>query len=178
MNRYRLGLLALFLLLLPVAVSLAQSGGDYDLSWNTVDNGGGLATGGDFSLTGSIAQPDASNPLTGGSFALRGGFLLCATRSAVADVSISDAGTGNAELSWTGAGTFDVWKSSAPYFQAGDPGSEQDGDEVTSPYTVSGVVGDPASNYYFLVLAENGCGVSPPSNRTGEFDFALIPGGQ
>jgi len=38
------------------------------------------------------------------------------------------------------------------------------------------MIGDPASNHYFLVLAQSACGVSGPSNRTGEFDFSLVPG--
>ena len=176
MNLLRIALLALLLLAMPLTIVLAQSGGDYDLSWNTLDNGAGLSTGGNYSLVDSIAQPDASNPLSGGSFALRGGFLLCAVRSAVADVAIGDAGSGDARLNWSGPGTYDVWKSSAPYFQVGDPGATLDGDEVTSPYTASGVIGDAATNYFFLVIAQNDCGISSPSNRTGEFDFALIPG--
>jgi hypothetical protein len=47
----------------------------YDLSWNTVDGGGGAAVGGTFALTGTASQPDASVvPLTGGTYSLSGGF--------------------------------------------------------------------------------------------------------
>ena len=64
--------LAAVLLLVPVV--LAQSGGDYDLTWNTVDSGGGtFSTGGDYSLGGTIGQPDAG-VLTGGDYTLGGGF--------------------------------------------------------------------------------------------------------
>jgi hypothetical protein len=52
----------------------------------------------------------------------------------------------------------------------------QIGAGVTSPFTAAGVLGDPTTNYTFLVLARNGCGASGPSNRTGEFDFGLMPG--
>jgi len=38
------------------------------------------------------------------------------------------------------------------------------------------VLGNPAVNYTFLVLAQNACGASGPSNRTAEFDFSLTPG--
>lgn len=58
----------------------------------------------------------------------------------------------------------------------GDAGSVQIGDDVPSPFTVAGVLGNPAVNYSFLALAQNGCGASGPSNRTAEFDFALTPG--
>jgi len=42
--------------------------------WSTVEGGGGLATGGDFSLLGSIGQHDAANS-SGGGFELRGGYI-------------------------------------------------------------------------------------------------------
>jgi hypothetical protein len=56
------------------AQQLAGGGGDYDLSWNTIDGGGGTSTGGAFELAGTIGQHDAGVPLTGGTFELVGGF--------------------------------------------------------------------------------------------------------
>ncbi len=50
----------------------AQVGG-YDLSWSTVDGGGGSSSGGAYSLSGAIGQPDAG-ALSGGSYNLVGGF--------------------------------------------------------------------------------------------------------
>jgi hypothetical protein len=49
---------------------------DFALDWWTVDNGGVVfATGGDFGLSGTIGQPDASPVLmTGGVFTLAAGF--------------------------------------------------------------------------------------------------------
>ena len=51
----------------------AAAGADFDLSWHTVDGGGGTSIGGDFVLRGTIGQPDAGD-LSGGDFTLRGGF--------------------------------------------------------------------------------------------------------
>ena len=66
--------LALAAFLLLASVALAQSGGGYDLSWNTVDGGGyTFSAGGDYTLGGSIGQPDAGL-LIGGSYMLGGGF--------------------------------------------------------------------------------------------------------
>jgi len=66
-------LLACLLLLAAVPI-LAPSGGDYDLSWSTVDGGGGtFSTGGVYSLGGTAGQPDAGR-MTGGVYALGGGF--------------------------------------------------------------------------------------------------------
>ena len=59
------------------AVALAPLGsGDFDLSWRTMDGGGGSSIGGAFALAGTVGQPDAGPPssMTGGDFALTGGF--------------------------------------------------------------------------------------------------------
>jgi hypothetical protein len=62
------------LLLLLSATALAQSGGGYDLTWSTVDGGGGtFSPGGGYSLGGTAGQPDAGL-LTGGEYTLAGGF--------------------------------------------------------------------------------------------------------
>jgi hypothetical protein len=53
---------------------VAQTGGGYDLSWSTIDGGGGTwSTGGSYALGGTIGQPDAGT-LAGGSYTLEGGF--------------------------------------------------------------------------------------------------------
>jgi len=49
-------------------------GADFDVSWYTMDGGGGTSTGGDFVLSGTMGQHDASTAMTGGDFALTGGF--------------------------------------------------------------------------------------------------------
>jgi len=73
-----LGLIILALLL-PVETALAQSGGGYDLTWNTVDGGGyTFSTGGGYALGGTVGQPDAG-ALTGGGYTLTGGFWGGAT---------------------------------------------------------------------------------------------------
>ena len=66
--------LLLALGLLAPALVLAQSGGGYDLTWNTVDGGGyTFSTGGGYSLGGTAGQPDAG-VLSGGGYTLSGGF--------------------------------------------------------------------------------------------------------
>ena len=65
-------LLAVVFLLLAASPVLAQSGGGYDLTWSTVDGGGGTFTGGVYSLGGTAGQPDAGL-LSGGGYTLAGG---------------------------------------------------------------------------------------------------------
>ena len=57
------------------AIAVPPAWADYDLFWHTFDGGGAMfSTGGNFSLGGTIGQPDASNTLSGGNFGLVGGF--------------------------------------------------------------------------------------------------------
>jgi hypothetical protein len=63
--------LVLAALLLLVSVVLAQGG--YDISWFTVDGGGGTSSGGAYTLSGTAGQPDAG-VLGGGTYTVTGGF--------------------------------------------------------------------------------------------------------
>ena len=50
-----------------------QALGQYSIDWSTIDGGGGTRTGGVYSVTGTIGQPDAGQ-MRGGPFTLTGGF--------------------------------------------------------------------------------------------------------
>ncbi len=63
-------LLAICLLTLP---ALGQTGGQYELSWSTIDGGGGTSAGGSYTLAGTIGQPNAGSA-SGGIYDLLGGF--------------------------------------------------------------------------------------------------------
>jgi len=63
----KIRVILLFLLL----VSIANAG--YNISWHTIDGGGGQSSGGAYSLTGTVGQPDAG-AMAGGDYELLGGF--------------------------------------------------------------------------------------------------------
>ncbi len=65
--------LALVALQHSQGVARAQSGGTFDLSWWTVDGGGGESSGGSYTLMGAIGQHDAGVQV-GGDYTLVGGF--------------------------------------------------------------------------------------------------------
>lgn len=71
-----LSLLSLALgVILTSALSLvasAQAGGRYDLTWSSVDGGGGQSSGNGYTLNGTIGQSD-SGTLSGGDYILSGG---------------------------------------------------------------------------------------------------------
>ena len=84
------------------AIAQVEAPGTFDLSWNTVDGGGGKSSGGPFELTGTIGQHDAGTlALTGGSFSLTGGFWPGASEPPVntcpSDIS-GDGVTNTADL--------------------------------------------------------------------------------
>jgi hypothetical protein len=84
-------------------VARAQSGGQFDLSWSTIDGGGRTSAGGQFTLTGTIGQPDAGvTTLTGGQFSLTGGFwsLLSVVQTPGAPLLKIKLVGANAVLSW------------------------------------------------------------------------------
>jgi hypothetical protein len=62
-------------LLVVLAFVPAAWAATYDLSWRTIDGGGGRSTGGSFTLSGTIGQPDARFS-SGGAFELTGGFWV------------------------------------------------------------------------------------------------------
>jgi hypothetical protein len=76
---------------------------NYSIDWFTIDGGGGTSTGGVYSVSGTIGQPDASpQPLTGGNFALVGGFwsLLAVQTPGAPLLTIRLTTTNTAVVSW------------------------------------------------------------------------------
>lgn len=67
-RRHHLGVLLLALMAFCV-----PAWGQYSIDWYSVDGGGGTSTGGVYTVSGTIGQPDAGT-LTGGNFTLQGGF--------------------------------------------------------------------------------------------------------
>ncbi len=85
-------ILAAGLALVWALPSAAQSGGAFELTWSSIDGGGGVVTGGSFRVIGSVAQPDAtpSAPLLGGTFRLLPGLLVLGENAPAADSIFAD----------------------------------------------------------------------------------------
>jgi hypothetical protein len=85
-----------------VPVTFAQNGGGFDLSWSTIDGGGGASRGGAFSLNGTIGQADAGT-LSGGTFTVAGGFWSVTNSTAPAPPALSiSRAFPSLIFSWTG----------------------------------------------------------------------------
>jgi len=91
------GATALFMATLLPAV------GQYSIDWHTIDGGGGTSTGGVYSISGTIGQPDANTtPMTGGPYSLQGGFwsLIAVQAPDAPFLNIEPTGPGQATISW------------------------------------------------------------------------------
>jgi len=65
--------LIISVLLLFIVSFASVASGQYEISWYTIDGGGGRSSGGPYTLMGTIGQPDAAYS-AGGHFELLGGF--------------------------------------------------------------------------------------------------------
>ena len=84
---------------------LAQT---YSIDWSTIDGGGGTSTGGVYSVSGTIGQPDANQqPVTGGNFSLVGGFwsLFAVQTPGAPLLSIARTTTNTVVVSWPSPAT-------------------------------------------------------------------------
>lgn len=75
---------------------------NYAIDWYTIAGGGGSSTGGVYSLSGTIGQPDAGG-LEGGAYALEGGFwgIFAVPVPGAPTLLILPAGLGMATISWS-----------------------------------------------------------------------------
>src|SRR6266581_9809772 len=74
----------------------------YSIDWFTIDGGGGTSTGGVYSVSGTVGQPDAGT-MSGGNYSLTGGFwsLLSVVQTPGAPLlTITLTSTNTAVVSW------------------------------------------------------------------------------
>lgn len=73
MKTQKTSFLILSCVVLIILFASAQAGADYEISWYTIDGGGGTSSGGPYTLTGTIGQPDADWS-SGGNYEVLGGY--------------------------------------------------------------------------------------------------------
>ncbi|MCX6892193.1 MAG: hypothetical protein NTX51_11800 [Verrucomicrobia bacterium] len=96
----------LCLALLQFALCLRAQAQSYSIDWYKIAGGGGVSTNGQYSLSGTIGQPDAGGQMTNGQYSVTGGFWVLPqavpTPGAPA-ISIAPATPGYATVSWSPA---------------------------------------------------------------------------
>jgi hypothetical protein len=89
------------------ALCFPAAGQSYSVDWSTVDGGGGTSTGGVYSVSGTIGQPDAG-AMSGGNYTLQGGFwgIIAAVQTPGAPLlSIFRTTTNTVAVSWPSPST-------------------------------------------------------------------------
>ena len=74
----------------------------YSIDWYSIDGGGGTSTGGVYTVSGTIGQPDAG-AMSGGNYTLQGGFwaVIAAVQTPGAPtLSIRMTATNSVIVSW------------------------------------------------------------------------------
>jgi hypothetical protein len=90
-------------MLLACGALLSTARAQYAIDWHTIDGGGGTSTGGVYSVSGTIGQPDAGSTMSGGVYSVTGGFwaLPIAVQSSNApSLFITPGAPGFATISW------------------------------------------------------------------------------
>jgi hypothetical protein len=87
---------------------LAAQAQNYSIDWYKIAGGGGTSTGGVYSVSGTIGQPDASGAMTGGNYSLTGGFwsLISVVQTpGLPNLTIAHS-SNSAVVSWPNTGSY------------------------------------------------------------------------
>jgi len=100
---------------LAALAAQAQTQPQYAITWSAITGGGGVTSNSSFILQGSIGQPLAGGPLTGGNFSLTAGFwgVAVVQTPGAPLLMISPAGNNTVTLSWPSPSTGFVLQQSA-----------------------------------------------------------------
>ena len=94
--------------LLSSAFSLRVEAQGYTIDWYKIAGGGGTSTNGQYSLSGTIGQPDAGGAMAGGNYSLTGGFwslISIAQTPGAPTLYISQSG-GTVTVYWQNVGSW------------------------------------------------------------------------
>lgn len=130
------------------AFCFRASGQTYSIPWYKVSGGGGTSTNGQYSLSGTIGQPDASGSMSGGQYSVTGGFwaLYAVQTPGLPNLTITYAG-GSAVVSWPNTGSYTLQQNNNPAAPAGWTASSYA--ITTANGTNSITVNPPAGNLFF-----------------------------
>jgi hypothetical protein len=140
-NRFKL-----LLVLLIITASATVHAQSYSIDWFSVDGGGRTSTGGVYSVSGTIGQPDAGKS-TGGNFSIDGGFWSI--------VAVQTPGLPRLFIQQIGGGVRVYWPTNAIGFILDQsPTVTGTWSQVSFPYTtnatdISITVPSPSGNKFY-----------------------------
>jgi hypothetical protein len=98
-----------FVLLVSLLIPVIGFAQQYSIDWYKVAGGGGTSTGGTYSVSGTIGQPDAGVAMTGGNYSLTGGFwsLIAVVQTpGLPNLTITFVGPNSVIVSWPNTGSY------------------------------------------------------------------------
>ena len=100
--------------LLAAMTAIVAQAQEFSLPWFSIDGGGGSSGGGAYVLFGTVGQPDAAAPSTGGGFTLTAGFVAgLGVQSTAPVISIQASSPGQVKLAWEAMGVDYVLQQAA-----------------------------------------------------------------
>ena len=101
-----------FISVLIPAIGLAQP---YSIDWYKIAAGGGTSTNGQYSVSGTIGQPDASMAMSGGQYSISGGYWSLIN-------VVQTAGAPTLNISYNGSTVTVYWQNVSGWnlIQSGD----------------------------------------------------------
>ena len=136
-------------LLLGLLIPLLSQAQSYSIDWFKIAGGGGTSTGGAYSVSGTIGQPDASGAMTGGNYSLTGGFwaLISVVQTPGApNLTITFVGPNSVKVSWPNTGSYTLLQNSSV---AGGTWTTSGYSITTANGTNSITVTPPTGNLFF-----------------------------
>jgi hypothetical protein len=133
-------LFLLFSLLIP-ATGFTQQ---YSIDWYKISGGGGTSSNGNYSVTGTIGQPDASGAMTGGNYSVTGGFWsLISVVQTIGAPALTITHSGNSvKISW-------------PYPSTGFV-LQQNSNLSTASWSASGGISNDGTNNFITITSPSG----------------------
>jgi len=121
----------------------------YSIDWYTIDGGGGTSTGGVYTVSGTIGQPDAGS-MSGGNYTLTGGFwsVVAAVQTPGAPrLRVFHTTTNTVVVAWPNPSTGFILQQNSDLNSASWT-------EVSTPATVVGdekqlIINPPAGNRFY-----------------------------
>src|ERR1035437_6547157 len=146
-------ILGLIILALAVLSARAQS---YSVDWYKIAGGRGTSTGGLYSVSGTIGQPDARRAMTGGNYSLTGGnYSLTGGFWSLINV-VQTTGAPTLSITHSGNSVIVSWPTPSASWTLQQNGNLAGGSWATSGYLVStngGInsitITSPAGNLFF-----------------------------
>lgn len=102
-------------ILLASAFCLRASAQQYSIDWHKIAGGGGTSSNGQYSVSGTIGQPDAgAQPMSGGNYSLTGGFwslIAVLQTTGLPNLTITHSGH-SVIVSWPDTGSYTLQQNS------------------------------------------------------------------